>query len=201
MVSGQCQLYAFWPSLTFRSTFGVFLICIQFILPLCILVYCYGRIVWLLHSRVQDTRSDSVNNSQNGLQMSSNKFQLARRNTVKTFLLVGICFVVCWVNNQVYFLMYNLGYEVDWNSVYYQFTVLMVFLNCTVNPFIYLAQYRDYQIALRRFFHCFGGGKQEGEFSSEFSQSTKAAVVQDVDEERTEGIPTFKMTPVSDVYI
>ena len=82
------------------------------------------------------------------------KFLLARTNTIKTFLLVGLCFIICWSNNQVYYLMYNLGYHINWNSTYYKFTVLMVFVNCTVNPFIYLVKYRDYQEALRRFCRC-----------------------------------------------
>ena len=47
--------------------------------------------------------------------------------------------------------MYNLGYKINWNGTYYQFTVLMVFVNCTVNPFIYLIKYRDYQQSLRKF--------------------------------------------------
>ena len=45
--------------------------------------------------------------------------------------------------------MYNLGYKANWNDTYSHFTVLMVFLNCTINPFIYLIKYRDYQEALR----------------------------------------------------
>ena len=50
--------------------------------------------------------------------------------------------------------MYNLGYKADWNSTYFQFTVLMVFLNCTVNPFIYLIKYKDYQTALKKLLGC-----------------------------------------------
>ena len=45
--------------------------------------------------------------------------------------------------------MYNLGFKAKWNGTYFKFTVLMVFLNCTINPFIYLIKYRDYQEALR----------------------------------------------------
>ena len=45
--------------------------------------------------------------------------------------------------------MHNLGFEADWNSTYFHFTVLMVIINSTVNPFIYLIKYRDYQEALR----------------------------------------------------
>ena len=82
------------------------------------------------------------------------KFQLARKNTMKTFLLVGLCFIICWSSNEIYFLMSNLGYNIDFNSTYYKFNVLMVFVNCTVNPFIYLIEYRDYQQALKELLAC-----------------------------------------------
>ena len=59
--------------------------------------------------------------------------------------------------------MYNLGYDADWNGIYFQFTVLMVFLNCTVNPFIYLIKYKDYQSALKNLCGC--GKKKHGEDS------------------------------------
>ena len=83
--------------------------------------------------------------------IQKDKFQLARRNTIKTLLIVGCGFIICWTQNQVLYLLHNLGYPVDFNGTYFQYTVLMGFLNCTVNPFIYLAQYRDYQMALKLF--------------------------------------------------
>ena len=138
------MVYAFWPSLLLSTIFGILMIVIQFIIPLIILVYCYGRIVWILTRRI-DSNLQASN-------MQTAKLLLARKNTIKTFLLIGLCFVICWSNNQVYYLMYNLGYNVDWNSTYFQFTVLMVFLNCTVNPFIYLIKYKDYQTAVKKLF-------------------------------------------------
>ena len=47
----------------------------------------------------------------------------------------------------------------------------MVFINCTVNPFIYLFNYQDYQKALKS---CFGCLKQENteEMKSNTSSST-----------------------------
>ena len=140
------MVYAFWPSLLLSTIFGIVMIVIQFIIPLIILVYCYGRIVWILTRRI-DSNLQASN-------MQTEKFLLARKNTIKTFLIIGLCFVICWSNNQVYYLMYNLGYNADWNSTYFQFTVVIVFLNCTVNPFIYLIKYQDYQIALRKLFGC-----------------------------------------------
>ena len=50
--------------------------------------------------------------------------------------------------------MYNCGYDLNFNGTYVQYTVVMVFLNCTINPFIYLIKYRDYHEALKKCFHC-----------------------------------------------
>ena len=123
-----------------------------------------------IHTDMTDTNVNSVGNNSISFEYQSpasglgkrkqltdvhkDKFQLARRNTIKTLIIVGCCFVVCWSQNQVLYLMFNLGYDLDWNSGYYHFTVLMVFVNCTVNPFIYLVKYQDYQIAFREFLWC-----------------------------------------------
>ena len=96
----------------------------------------------------------SISTAKQGTDTSKDMFELARRNTIKTLLIVGLCFIICWSQNQVRYFMYNCGFEIDFLGTYHQFTVLMVFLNCTVNPFIYLIQYRDYQEALKAFLPC-----------------------------------------------
>ena len=158
VVSGECILYAFWPSLLLSSVIGVLVVSVQFFIPFLTLVYCYGRIVWVLTRRISSNIGD--NNAADNVQ---SKFQTARTNTIKTFLLVGICFIICWSNNQIYYLMYLLGFDADWNGIYYRFTILMIFLNCTVNPFIYLLKYKDYQVALREFLKC--GTQKSGDYS------------------------------------
>ena len=146
VVSGDCSIYAFYPSPEIQKFIGLFTVIISFIIPLLILIYCYGRILWVLTRRLDS----QLNNT--GTQ--SDVFQLARRNTVKTFLIVAVCFVICWSNNQIYYIMGHFGFPVNWNGTYYKFTVLMVFFNCTVNPFIYLVDYQDYQKALKLCFGC-----------------------------------------------
>ena len=135
----------FWPSDFFSSAFGVFIIFKQYFLPLFILVYCNGRIVRILTRRI-DSNLENPESSENKI---SRKFLLARTNTIKSFLLVGIFFVICWTNDEIFYLMYNFGQEVDWNGTYYNFCLIMVFLNSTVNPCIYLFKYQDYQDALK----------------------------------------------------
>ena len=132
-----CKVYSFWPSVLFSSIFGVFLVIIEFTGPLVILIYCYGRIVWVLTRRIDSE-----------LQPSSSKtdtFQLARTNTLKTFFMISICFVICWSCEQGFYLMFNIGYNVDFNGTFFKVSILMAFFNCTINPFIYLIKYRDYQ--------------------------------------------------------
>ena len=102
---------------------------IQFIGPVIILIYCYGKIAWILTRRI-DSNLENKDNSRASMADSNmnNKFITARNNTIKTVLLVGLCFIVCWVNDEVYYLMFNLGYDADWNGTYFKFCVTMIYL-------------------------------------------------------------------------
>ena len=144
VVAGRCLIYAIWPNVLISTISGILTLLIEFFIPLIILIYCYGRIVWMLTRRLDSGPLDNRGSH-------SDKFQLARTNTIKTFLLVGLCFIICWSNNQVYYFMYNLGYNADFEGTYNKFGILMVFGNCTVNPFIYLIKYKDFQQALKEF--------------------------------------------------
>ena len=73
----------------------------------------------------------------------------ARRNTVKTLILVSICFIICWIWNQIYYLLFNLGYNLDFGNNFYHFTVIMVSVNMCVNPIIYLLEYEPFKRAAR----------------------------------------------------
>lgn len=76
-----------------------------------------------------------------------------RRNVIKTLLLVGVTFTVCWTPNQVTFLCYNLGiYKLDFNGTVYVLGVLLAFCNIWINPFIYTFKYRKFQQGLRKVF-------------------------------------------------
>ncbi len=146
---------------------GITTIFVQFIIPLIIIMYCYGHIIWVLSARIN--RNDLGGNSDNRV---TNSFEIARKNTLITLIIVACCYVICWIQNQVWFFMQQLGVDSDWNSPYYHFTVLMVFLNCTINPFVYLARYQDYQKALKDFVNCGKGGLQENQFQGSVASVT-----------------------------
>ena len=109
-------------------------------MPLIILIYCYGRILRTIKARIVSKIG--------GEDAQTAKFELAKNNVIKTLLIVAFFFVVCFLGNEVYYFLFGLGFEVSQNTVYYDFTVCMFFLNCTINPFIYLINYKDFQNAL-----------------------------------------------------
>lgn len=121
------------------------MVTIQFIIPLIVIVLCYGTILWKLSSRTDP--SDNSKAQRNDL------YQKARKNVAVTFCIVAFFFVVCWVQHQTVWFLFSVGVlNVQWNGVNWQLIVVnMVFLNCTINPIIYLVKSMDFQDALREF--------------------------------------------------
>ncbi len=103
----------------------------------------------MIYKRIKNT-----NFEQSATNKSTNTLELAKRNTIITLFFVISCFVICWIQNQVVYLLYLIGLNINFYSAYYQYTVLMVFLNCTVNPFVYLIKYKEYQKALKDIIMC-----------------------------------------------
>ena len=156
------------------SAFGLCLVLIEFLIPLFILIYCYGRIVWVLSRRI-DSQLNSAENQ-------TDKFQIARKNTIRTFLLISVCFVVCWSSEQVFYFMSNLGYHSDFNGLFYKVSVVMAFWNCTINPFIYLVKYRDFQIALKEFCDCHLIKRQDNPYISHSTDTVSGSTTGDNNE-------------------
>ena len=145
---------ALWPSDAVKTAFCIGIMFIQFFIPVLVLIMCYGKIVWVLTRRINTDSGINFKGTNQAAETGRDKFQLARRNTIKTLLIVACCFVICWSQNTILYFMYNCGYDINFNTAYYEFTILMVFLNCTVNPYIYLINYRDYQEALKTALCC-----------------------------------------------
>ena len=119
----------------------------------------YGRIAWVLARKVDEdpTNKGSKEQNENKTINSANdvrkkNYELAKRNIIKTLTLVAACFVICWTGNQTWLLAFNFEVELDWDSIGYQFLILMICVNCVINPFNYLSQYKDYQKALKALF-------------------------------------------------
>lgn len=144
--SGQCGSFANWPNDEIRQAVGIFTLILQFFFPLIVLTFSYISI-WNIF---RDKSSKNSNRNGPTIQTKAEKNERVRKNTIKTFMIVAIAFVLCWSWNEVYFFIFNLGYSLSLDSPFYHFTVLMVFLNCCINPVVYMIRYEEFKHSLRK---------------------------------------------------
>ena len=146
IVNGNCEKTNQFPSMAVEQAVGIIHVMVLYFLPLIMLAYLYGRMIWVIR------RQARVHPGATGSGGGDSRMNRAQRNLMKTVALVTAFFVVCWSCNQFFFLLAKSGYSVDWSGTFYHFSVIMVFLNCCVNPFVYILKYKDFQDVLKRSF-------------------------------------------------
>lgn len=146
--NGHCVVYSVWPGVETRRAVGIVTVFIQFLIPLVILVYCYLRMALILHRKIDKVHETS---KKKGEPKRNETMARARANVIRTLILVGVSFILCWSWNQVYYLLFHLGsYGIHLTGILYNLTVIMVFLNSCVNPIIYTCCYKQFQNGIRR---------------------------------------------------
>ncbi len=172
LVGDVCFSLWFWPTSYARRAIGIFNFVIKFFIPLSIFIFTYGWIFRVLKLRVDVAQ-------QAGTENRTSTFDQSKRNSAKLLLTVVAGFVVCSAWNQIFFLALNLGAPLPIGT-FYRFTVVMLFLNCCINPFIYIAKYKEFQVALRRFIGKLGIGtgiiNQASEISSVGTSNTQSTL-------------------------
>ena len=157
---GNCSVYSEWPSHRVQNLVGIITIIIQFVIPIIFLIVCYTLIALNLRRRLTPQRPRDPHSAGNLISSTRNNeihnknISSALRNIIRTVFIVSVCFMFCWTWNQVYFLMFHLNFQIamSFSSSFYHFTVVMVFCNCCINPFIYIAQYKAFQRATKNLF-------------------------------------------------
>lgn len=141
---GQCIVYFAWPSSEVKALYGTLILILKLLFPFGVLIYCYTRITLVIHKRICEESSMTDHGSHT--KAKEEIFTKGRRNTIKTLFTVAVCFALCWTWNQITFYRQNLGYDIDLTSNSYHITVILVYMNCCVNPFIYAIQYQQFQV-------------------------------------------------------
>ncbi|KAI0216725.1 hypothetical protein LSAT2_031299, partial [Lamellibrachia satsuma] len=124
-----------------QSAVNITTVVVQYFIPL--VSFCSCRIASVL-SREDDIAA--------GTTESHEPAAKARRNIIKILAMVSMYVIDCWSVNQIYFVMYSLGFPVDFNGYFYHFSLISVFVNCCVNPFVYALKYDQFQTALQKLF-------------------------------------------------
>lgn len=78
--------------------------------------------------------------------------ETVRRNVTVTLLAVFIMYVVCWMPNHLTFLQFGLGGPLNLSGAWYYITLILAYLNMSINPFIYALKYKLFREGFKRLF-------------------------------------------------
>ena len=151
VIDGVCWHMIDWPHPAWQTFAGVFTFVIEFLVPLAIIAYAYARMIKVIRGKIRPSKQAAPPSASSGQQGDSagskreETMERVSRNILKTLALVSLCFILCWVWNQVYFLLFNLGFNIDLTNWFFEFTVYAAFVNCCTNPMVYLLKYNQFQ--------------------------------------------------------
>ncbi len=141
-------MVAIWPSESAAAAAGVINFTLEFLLPVLIMLFAYTSMALTLRIKVAPTPTENVTVS-TGEKQRQVRLRRITMNIFKTMAIASITFFICWIWNMVWFLLLNLGYPMEFSSKFYVFTVTAVYINCCINPFIYIFKYKQFQKAVK----------------------------------------------------
>ncbi|XP_072017148.1 substance-P receptor-like [Amphiura filiformis] len=149
----------------------------HYILPLAVIGFVYTRILLKLRL-VGPTTEIAAGTARE--RNNRNYSEKASRNVIKTMFAVSLTYMICWGPNEILYFYSNLGGKVDWNGLFYYYTVVSALCNMCVNPFIYACHYQDFRAKLGKIWRrCRRGlrGDTNGETSeASLAQSVSGSV-------------------------
>ena len=160
---GRCLILSRWPSMEVKKGIGATLVFIEFFLPLAVITFCYMRMFKLMRNRVAPLHVAALPSASNDPSGSSSghahtltndsnadRNARARRNILKTLVIVSACFTLCWIWNEMYYFLTNLGLvTLDYSHPFNTFSVVCIYFNCCINPIIYVLHYKQFKKGLR----------------------------------------------------
>lgn len=171
--TGECIAFV-WNDLQAQITFGITYMTATFFIPMVFFAFAYSHMGWVLHKRAFQLEGMEPKSHAEGQKRT--KLTRAQVNMTKTMVMVTLAFAICWTPNQIYYLMYNLGYNLNFASVGYLTTLFMSLLNSCINPWIYAFKLESFKSGLASKFKklkcCGNGNLQELNTFSENTQNS-----------------------------
>ncbi len=161
--NGTCLIATEWKTEELSILGSVTSLIVHFIFPVIVMTFCYIFIIKILRQKTKVGPASGNLNTSGQDKMG--------KNVLKTLALVSLTFVVCWTPNiAVFFLYVTKINETLITTTFYHFTVYLVYLNSCLNPFIYAAEYKDFQRQMKTL--CCGAASGENIVSVTASTST-----------------------------
>ncbi|ELU03550.1 hypothetical protein CAPTEDRAFT_201792 [Capitella teleta] len=154
IVDGHCNVYVA------NKNLGNMVIVLQYFLPIIVFFAVYWQIAFVLKNRVNPgskERKDTMHGKMS-------------RNIIVTLIKVVLCFVVCWSPNQIYYFLYLLNLiQMDFQGIFYHFSVVLIFCNCCCNPIVYALNYKNFRAGAAKLFGCKNGKNRLGQSANSSS--------------------------------
>ena len=143
--NGICAVLRYWPSPLLKKIIGFLLVVIGFFIPMIIIIFSYVSMYRVLQSKVgvqpETTKPGTSTNDKESVRNAQ-----ARRNIMKTLIIVSACFIFCWSLNQTYYLLTNIGVlTLNISHPFNTASIFLVYINSCVNPFIYVIHYQQFR--------------------------------------------------------
>ncbi|XP_033634055.1 galanin receptor type 1-like [Asterias rubens] len=141
-----------WVNRGAQAAFGLYSFTFNFFVPFIVMFFAQLKVISSLNRQVKmlTTRTASL-----GVDPSDQRemWQLrASQTLVRTLLACVITFGVCWIPNQVWFLLFNFGVPMAPGGPFHLLTVILAVGNSCVNPVIYTMTNKPFRKGIRALF-------------------------------------------------
>ncbi|XP_077981903.1 galanin receptor 2b-like [Glandiceps talaboti] len=135
---------------------GVMVFVFQYITPIIIMAFVYVNILRVVRrqSKVHTADPRPTQATDQASASAPKPLSKTEKNIISTLLIIAITYIVCWSPNQIVYFWFNLGGYVNFNSIFFSYTIVSVCCNMCVNPFIYAAKLREFQVEAKKMFGC-----------------------------------------------
>lgn len=151
-----------WPKFLYRQIYTVFLVSVQYALPLSFMITMYILVSVKLFAAADTVRKISLPLDENGRkiystfrehQMRKESFVISQEQNAKVtkmFVIIVVTFALCTLPNQVLWLRIDFGKDGDITSLAKEIIICWFFtyINGCVNPIIFFVFKRDYRQGL-----------------------------------------------------
>lgn len=149
--NGNCYTFAVWPQEYSSKVYSYFLVTWQFLIPLSLFVFFYGSILFTMRQRNRVIHGTNYNNEDmpNSVQQNAQRSQM---NVIVTMISISLAFALCWSPNQIYVILLLADLKFDGLTTYYYVSMLLIFFNTCLNPFIYASKHEAVRKNLKEMF-------------------------------------------------
>jgi len=143
LYNGQC-IAGNYVSLAARRISGIYIISTEFLIPLCIIAWCYVK-MWRAVRKITSAPSTSGD--------TKSQMVRARQNIVKLLAIISIAFVITVAPRHLAVLSSTMGaLSLDPNGPLFSACLIVNYLNCCINPLLYMFKYEEFQKGVRAIF-------------------------------------------------